>query len=251
VRGDGGGAGLVVGGLSVQRAGTWVVRDVSLKVAGGTVAVLLGANGAGKTTLLEAISGIIPSQGVITLCGRDLAGVHPSVRARDGLAHVEQGRTVFGELTVDQNLLVAAPHDKHSAAFDVFPELAGLRDRRADLLSGGEQQMLVVARALLCSPRVLMLDELSLGLAPTVVKRLFPIVRSLADSGTGVLLVEQFAQAALTVADHAYVLAHGSIAFSGPATALRQNPDILRNAYFGATAQTSHIAPTSGRRHVP
>ncbi|MDI1288452.1 MAG: ATP-binding cassette domain-containing protein [bacterium] len=220
-------------GVTVRRSGSVVVRSVDVDVEGGTVAALLGANGAGKTTLLDAISGTIASEGSMTLCGRDLAGVHPSVRARRGLAHVEQGRAVFGELTVDQNLLVAAGRGEHHRAFAVFPELESLRDRRAELLSGGEQQMLVVARALLGSPRVLMLDELSLGLAPTVVKRLLPIVRSLADAGAAVLLVEQFAQAALSIADHAYVLAHGSIAYDGPAAELSAQPSILRAAYFG------------------
>ncbi len=178
----------------VPRAGSPIVRGVNLTVGAGEVVVLLGANGAGKTTMLEAISGIIPAgSGQILLDGQLINKLSRMARARKGLAHIEQGRAIFAELTLEENLLVAGPRSEIGQAFELFPELASRRDARAGLLSGGEQQMLVIARALVAKPKVLMLDEMSLGLAPTIIKRLMPIVRTLAAGGVGVLLVEQFA----------------------------------------------------------
>ena len=225
---------LSVRNLQVQRSGSTIVDDVSIDVPAGEVTVLLGANGAGKTTVLEAISGIIPAQkGTISLGGHDITRAARSTRARLGLAHVEQGRSIFPDLSVEENFLVCAPRSKIAAGFELFPELAARRDAKAALLSGGEQQMLVISRALLNRPSVLMLDEMSLGLAPTVIKRLIPVVRRLSDDGVGVLLVEQFAALALSVGDRAYVLVRGRTAYEGAASALLENQDRLHELYLG------------------
>jgi branched-chain amino acid transport system ATP-binding protein len=226
---------LSISDLQVQRSGSTIIRGVSLQVPAGEVTVLLGANGAGKTTLLEAISGVIPAQhGTITLADTDITKAARSARARLGLAHVEQGRSIFPDLTVEENFLVCAPRSKIESGFEMFPELANRRNARAALLSGGEQQMLVISRALINQPKVLLLDEMSLGLAPTIIKRLLPVVRRLADAGVGVLLVEQFASLALSVGDRAYVLVRGQIGFDGPAAELADDPDRLHGLYLGA-----------------
>jgi branched-chain amino acid transport system ATP-binding protein len=228
---------LTITDLEVHRAGSPIVQDVSLRVPAGQVTVFLGANGAGKTTLLESISGLIPVQsGSIMLGTTDITKMPRSSRARAGVAHVEQGRSIFSDLTVEENFLVCAPRSRIEAGFELFPALADRRYGRAGLLSGGEQQMLVIARALLINPTVLLLDEMSLGLAPTIIKRLTPVVRRLADEGVGVLLVEQFAALALPIADHAYVMVHGRIAYDGPPQALIDEPDRLRDMYLGGTA---------------
>jgi branched-chain amino acid transport system ATP-binding protein len=235
-------SGLTVTGLSVERAGSSIVRGVDLTVAAGNVTVLLGANGAGKTTLLEALSGVIPAQaGSISLDGREITKLPRSTRARLGLAHVEQGRSIFPDLTVEENFLVCGPRSSIATGFDLFPELANRRHAKAGLLSGGEQQMLVISRALITKPRVLMLDEMSLGLAPTIIKRLTPVVRQLADEGVGVLLVEQFAALALSIGDRAYVLVGGRIAYDGDPQTLIDDPELLQALYLGVrdTAATS------------
>ncbi len=219
--------------LVVRRGGAPVIGGVSLEIPRGQIVTLLGANGAGKSTLLDAVAGAIPARGSVVLDGRAIGRVPASARARSGLGYIEQGRTVFADLTVEQNLLVvAAPRDL-ARAWELFPELDPLRRRRAELLSGGQQQMLMIARAVLCRPRYLLVDELSLGLAPTVVRRLLPVIRRQADEGAGVLLVEQFADAALACADTAYVLARGAIAFAGSPGELRADPARLRRAYLG------------------
>jgi branched-chain amino acid transport system ATP-binding protein len=228
--------GLSVAGVVVHRVGSPVVHGVDLDVPAGQVTVLLGANGAGKTSLLEAISGIIPAaKGTIIVDGTNVTKSSRSARARLGLAHVEQGRSIFPDLTCEENLLVAGPRSAISDAFALFPELDKRRSARAALLSGGEQQMLVIARALVNRPSVLMLDEMSLGLAPTVIKRLIPIVRKLADDGVGILLVEQFAHLALSVGDRANVLLRGEVAYEGDCAALRNDPAKLRELYLGAS----------------
>lgn len=226
--------------LSVSRGAGDILRDIDLAVRPGEVAVLLGANGAGKTTLLDAVSGLVAYRaGEIRLDGVELARLSRTRRARLGVRHVEQGRTVFGDLTVAENLSVVAPRRHHGPALELFPELDKRMHIRAGLLSGGEQQMLVLARALLVprsrrivSPRLLLLDELSLGLAPIVVSRLFPIVRSLTERHITVLLVEQFARLALPIADTVHVLDRGRIAFSGTPAQLNDNPGILHDAYL-------------------
>jgi branched-chain amino acid transport system ATP-binding protein len=204
--------GLELSGVSVARSGLGICREIDLIAEPGQVTVLLGPNGAGKTTLLEAISGVISATaGTIRLAGRELRGLRPDQRARLGLAHVEQGRAVFPDLTVMENLDVGG-RGAQARTFALFPELAARRTLRAGLLSGGEQQMLVIARALARRPTMLLLDELSLGLAPIVLRRLMPVVRTLADDGVGVLLVEQYAVLALEISDRAYLLRNGRIA---------------------------------------
>jgi branched-chain amino acid transport system ATP-binding protein len=226
---------LTVSAVTVERAGLPVVSDVSLAVRAGEIRVLLGLNGAGKTTLLEGISGVLPiAAGSVELGGERIDRWRPVRRTNAGLSHVEEGRPVFGELTTEENLLVAArPGVSVEDAYTLFPELTKRRGVRAGLLSGGEQQMLVVARGWLRRPKVFLLDELSLGLAPAVVQRLMDAVRGLADAGMAVLLVEQFAPLALRIGDQASVLRGGRIVYDGPAAALRGNGDTLRELLFG------------------
>ncbi|QKG21436.1 ABC transporter ATP-binding protein [Actinomadura verrucosospora] len=225
---------LELDGVSVGRGGAPIVRDVSLAVPAGEVTVLLGPNGAGKTTLLEAVAGVLPiASGRITGDGDDIVRLDRVRRARRGIALVEQGRTVFAQLTVAENLRAVRRGPAADRALEPFPELRRRMDVRAGLLSGGEQQMVVLARALAMSPSVLLIDEMSLGLAPVIVKRLLPAVRALADGGVAVLLVEQFATLALGIADTAHVLAGGRLTHSGPAAPLRKTPDVLHAAYLG------------------
>jgi ABC-type branched-subunit amino acid transport system ATPase component len=214
-----------------------VVRELDLRVGQGEVVALLGANGAGKTTTLRAISGIVhPMEGRIELAGRDLERLSISGRAKLGIAHVPETRGVFFGLTVAEHLRLGHRGERldAEAAYRFFPALRELRDRRCGLLSGGEQQMLAVGRALARRPKLLLLDELSLGLAPLIVERLLPVVREYAlETGCGVLLVEQHIQLALTVADQGYVLSHGAIVMHDRAEVLRDNRELLMASYFG------------------
>ena len=214
-----------------------VIRDVSLEVDRGEVVALLGANGAGKTTTLRVISGIVkPIAGRVAVDGEDLARRSPTARARLGIAHVPEGRGIFFGLTVAEHFrlgLRSEPLDPE-VAYQYFPVLRELQDRRTGLLSGGEQQMLAIGRALARRPRVLLLDELSLGLAPVIVEYLLPIVRGYArESGCAVLLVEQHVHLALEVADRGYVLSHGEIVLHEPADALRRDHHLLVASYLG------------------
>jgi branched-chain amino acid transport system ATP-binding protein len=226
---------LVVSGLSINRAELPVVSAVDIAAESGAISVILGANGAGKTTLLEGLSGIIPvAGGTITIDGREIQKARPGVRAREGIAHVEQGRTVFRQLTTEENLCVGLhPASDIAEAYSLFPELVPRRAVRAGLLSGGEQQMLVIARALLGRPKVVLIDEMSAGLAPVIVTRLMTAVRKLADNGLAVVLVEQFAALALSIGDRAYVMRRGRIVHDGDCTALRQAPGELHRLYLG------------------
>ncbi len=226
--------GLRIEGFCVDRAGSPVVHDVDLEVAAGEVTVLLGANGVGKSTLLDGVAGVAPVRsGRLYLDGADIGRRSRRRRVRAGLGYVQQGREVFGDLTVEENLLVAAPRRRIATAFELFPELQPRAQVAAGLLSGGEQQMLVLARALLGKPRVLIIDELSLGLAPVIVDRVLATVAELAADGLGILLVEQFADRALAFGHQAAVLARGRIVLRGPAAEIRRRPDRLQAAYLG------------------
>jgi len=227
-------------GLTVERGGRPVVRDVSIDVPAADVTALLGPNGAGKSTLVLAVGGVLrPQSGSVSMSGRALARQRPEVIRRAGIAIVPEGRRLLPDLTVEDNIRVACyslPADEAKAGrrrvLGLFPELTKRLSAPARALSGGEQQMLVLAQALVSSPRYLLIDELSLGLAPVVISRLVPTIRSVADDGVGVLLIEQFATVALGLARHAYILEGGRIRFSGLASDLRDNPQLLSSAYL-------------------
>lgn len=227
-----------IGALQVDRSGIPVIRGVDMEAKGGEISVLLGSNGAGKTTFLESLSGIIPVRsGFINLDGIELAKLRPGARAKAGLSHVEQGRTVFPAMTTEENLKVALHPDADlKEAYDLFPELLQRRNVEAGMLSGGEQQMVVIARSIVNRPRVILIDEMSSGLAPVIVSRLMRAVRQLADEGMAVVLVEQFAALALAIGNRAYVLRRGQIVYDGDCTALARDPAHLHRLYLGDAA---------------
>ena len=230
---------LRLSGLDAGYGAVPVVRGLDLQVQAGEVVALLGPNGAGKTTTLLTVSGLLaPMAGEISFLGTSIAGRRPHRLALDGMAHVPDDRGLFPSLTVaehlDLRLSRRARGGAHERVLGWFPQLGPLMDRRAGLLSGGEQQMLALAQALLREPQLLMVDEMSLGLAPIVVESLLPTVRRIAaDSGCGVLLVEQHAAMALQVADRAVVLNHGEVVAQGPAQDLQRDWDTLLASYLG------------------
>ena len=231
---------LSVEGLSAGYFGTPVVRDVSVTVAPGEVVAMLGPNGAGKTTTLETIAGFNkPMAGTIELHGSAVAGRATHQLAREGLALVPEGRALFFGLTVREHLRLARSKDGvgQRELLSMLPELEKCLDRKAGLLSGGEQQMLAVGRALVSRPRILLVDEMSLGLAPVIVERLLPVLRRVADElGTAVLFVEQHVALALELADRAYVLAHGRIVLEGEARKLAADRQLIAASYLGESA---------------
>jgi len=228
---------LALEGLTAGYDQAAVIRGVDLTVAAGEVVALLGANGAGKTTILRAVSGLVkPMAGRIVFDGADLARASPSSRARLGIAHVPEGRGLFFGLTVAEHFRVGPRGEQLDVAsvYEYFPKLLELQGRRAGLLSGGEQQMLAVARALARSPRLMLLDELSLGLAPVIVESLLPVVRRFAEErDCAVVLVEQHVHLALEVADRGYVLSHGQIVADGDAGRMRADRGLLVASYLG------------------
>ncbi|MEH3064265.1 MAG: ABC transporter ATP-binding protein [Methylobacterium radiotolerans] len=238
---------LEVTGLSAGYGQVEVLHGLDFQVPKGQVVALIGSNGAGKTTTMRALSGMIrPRAGSIRLNGQEIGGLDSHDVARFGLAHSPEGRRVFPTLSVEDNLTLGAfprltgsrPKGDVAAdrerAFEMFPRLKERRAQLAGTLSGGEQQMLAMGRALMLRPEILLLDEPSMGLAPKLVEEVFRIIRLLKAEQVTMLLVEQFAMAALGVADHAYVLENGRIRFQGPAHQMRNDPAV-RAAYLGGS----------------
>jgi branched-chain amino acid transport system ATP-binding protein len=225
---------------SVARGGRSVVREVSLEIPAGQVTTLLGANGAGKSSLVLAVAGVLRATGGrVLLDDHDLTRRRPEQIRAAGVAVVPEGRRLLPGLTVEDNMRVAtyalgSAQAKRGIeyALELFPELQRRWKATARLLSGGEQQMVVLAQALVSQPKIVLVDELSLGLAPVIVKRLVPTIASVAESGVGVLLIEQFAHVALGLAETAYVIERGRIRYEGPAQRLKDEPELLQSAYL-------------------
>jgi branched-chain amino acid transport system ATP-binding protein len=236
---------LTINNLHAAYGKVEVLHGISLDVPKGKLVTLIGSNGAGKTTTMRAISGMLkPKSGSVTLGGKDVTGLDSHRIARAGLAHSPEGRRVFASMSVTDNLLLGAfPRFTRSRpkgdikgdldkALELFPRLKERRDQLAGTLSGGEQQMLAMARAVMLNPEVILLDEPSMGLAPILVEEVFRIITRLKAEGVTMLLVEQFAAAALNVADYGYVLENGSISVHGPAESLKNDPKVIA-AYLG------------------
>jgi branched-chain amino acid transport system ATP-binding protein len=232
---------LAVENLSVNYGAIRALHQVSCRVEQGEIVALIGANGAGKTTILNTISGIVPSQGgSVSFEGQDITRMAAHLIVRKGISQVPEGRRVFARMSVQENLEMGGfilPGKQEVAqgierAFTLFPRLAERRKQAARTLSGGEQQMLAMGRALMSNPRLLLLDEPSMGLAPMLVEKIFEIVVEINKTGATVMLVEQNASMALSIAHRAYVLETGEVVLSGNATELAKNPEV-RKAYLG------------------
>lgn len=236
---------LAIRDLHVNYGNVEVLHGISLDVAEGEIVALLGSNGAGKTTTLRTISGLIhPRSGEILMAGQPLAGLPAHRIVAMGLGHVPEGRRMFGALTVEENLRLGGYLIRRDAAvleqrmaqlYRTFPRLRERRGQLAGTLSGGEQQMLAIARALMLRPRIVVLDEPSMGLAPKLVRTIFGMIADICNEGTSILLVEQNARQALRIAHRAYVLESGRIALAGPARELAQDSRV-RAAYLGGSA---------------
>ena len=232
---------LRVENLVVRYGDIRAVKGISFHVGRGEILALVGANGAGKTTTLRAISGMLPHEGEVSLDGHILGGLTPDRIVRLGLSHVPEGRGIFGNLTVMENLQLGAwiRRDKSARArdlamvMDIFPRLQERSTQLAGTLSGGEQQMLAVGRALMSEAKILILDEPSMGLAPKLVQEIFSVIRQLNEKGTTILLVEQNANMALRLAHRACLLETGNLVLEGPASELLSNPRV-REAYLGS-----------------
>ena len=231
---------LKVEGINVYYGAIHAIKDISFQVNAGEIVTLIGANGAGKTTTLQTISGLLRSKtGSITFEGHNISNVRADKLVAHGLAQVPEGRRVFLQMSVEENLEMGAytqspagvPKDLEMV-YELFPRLKERRRQVAGTLSGGEQQMLAMGRALMSNPKLLMLDEPSMGLAPILVEQIFEIIQALHKAGTTILLVEQNAQAALSVADRAYVLETGKVVTTGSGQALLEDPAI-KKAYLG------------------
>jgi branched-chain amino acid transport system ATP-binding protein len=233
---------LEVRNLTVAYGPVKVLHGIDLDIASGEIVALIGPNGAGKTSTLNAIAGLLPRSGEIVLDGEPLPAAAEEV-VRQGLALVPQGRRVFPSMSVEENLLMGAyskgarwkgADDRFEPIFEIFPRLKERRRQEAGRLSGGEQQMLVIGRALLSQPKIVLIDELSLGLAPKMVLTLLETIQRFnAEAGTACLLVEQAATAALKIATSAYLLQRGNVVYQGPASRLRDDVDVLHSAYLG------------------
>ncbi|VTU23102.1 ABC transporter ATP-binding protein [Variovorax sp. PBL-E5] len=236
--------------LTVAFSGATVLASLNLHVQAGEVVAIIGSNGAGKTTTLNAISRIVPASGDILFGGRSILGSTPRQVVEAGIVHVPEGRRIFPNLTVRENLLMGAvtrPRTEHAASIarmeELFPALARYADRMAGGLSGGEQQMLALGRALMAKPRLLMLDEPSLGLSPVMVQRVAGLIQRLRGSEMSILLVEQNASLALALSDRAYVLERGRIVMNGPSKSLLQD-DAVRKVYLGL-GEASELAAST------
>ena len=234
---------LEIRGLEVRYGGIRAVKGIDLEIAAGELVCLIGANGAGKSSTLRAVSGLAQTAlGSIRFGGRDLAGIPAFARARAGLVMVPEGRGVFAQLSVEENLAMGAYAradagiaSDRARVFELFPRLAERRRQTAGTLSGGEQQMLAIGRALMSRPKLLTLDEPSMGLAPIAAQKILEVIRDINSTGVTVLLVEQNARSALALAHRAYVMESGEITLSGEARALLADPRV-REAYLGEAA---------------
>ncbi|WOO96846.1 ABC transporter ATP-binding protein [Micrococcus terreus] len=233
---------LEVKNISAFYGDAQALEDVSLGLTAHGVTALLGPNAAGKSTTLRVISGTVEARsGTVTFEGHDITTMHPADRVHEGIVHVPEGRRLFNSMTVEDNLILGGyskrkdrkNSQKLNDVYDLFPRLAERRQQEAGLMSGGEQQMCAVGRGLMADPKVLMIDEMSLGLAPVIVSQMFGIVRDIADTGMTVLLVEQHVKNALDVADFATIIDGGRTRISGTAEEMR-NSDIVRESYFGS-----------------